>query len=80
MENGSQYSGSTVHTCMKVEPPIHRADRAASKVYFEHQNQINPSKVYLLFFKAIDLYEFDLLLDCDLSVETFAVLTKADKL
>ena len=77
MENGSQYSGSTVHTCMKVEPPI---QRAASKVYFEHQNQINPSKVYFLFFKAIDLYEFDLLLDCDLSVETFAVLTKADKL
>ena len=31
MENGSQYSGSTVHTCMKVEPPI---QRAASKVYF----------------------------------------------
>ena len=77
MENGSQYSGSTVHTCMKMEPPIHRA---ASKVYFENQNRINPSKVYVLFFKAIDLYEFDLLLDCDLSVETFAVLTKADKL
>ena len=30
MENCSQYSGSTIHTCMEVEPPIHRT---ASKVY-----------------------------------------------
>ena len=77
MENGSQYSGSTVHTCMKMEPPI---QRTASKVYFYDQNWINPSKVYFLFFKTIDLYKFDLLLDCDSSVETFAVLTKTDRL
>ena len=32
--NGSEYSGSTVHIYMNVEPPIHRA---ASKVYF-HSN------------------------------------------
>ena len=30
MENCSQYSGSTIHTCMEVEPLIHRT---ASKVY-----------------------------------------------
>ena len=32
--NGSEYSGSTFHIHMKVEPPLHRA---ASKVYF-HSN------------------------------------------
>ena len=32
--NGSEYSGSTVHIYMNVEPPIHRA---ASKVYFHFQ-------------------------------------------
>ena len=31
MENCSKYSGSTAHTCMKLEPPIHRT---AYKVYF----------------------------------------------
>ena len=30
MENCLQYSVSTIHTCMEVEPPIHRT---ASKVY-----------------------------------------------
>ena len=31
MENCSKYSASTIHTCMKVEPPIHGT---ASKVHF----------------------------------------------
>ena len=31
LENCSKYSGSTVHTFMKLEPPI---DRTAYKVYF----------------------------------------------
>ena len=52
MENCSQYSGSTIHTCMKVDPPIHRT---ATKVYFQHQSKINPFNVYFLFLKAIDL-------------------------
>ena len=31
MENCSKYSGSTTHTCMRVEPALHRT---ASKVCF----------------------------------------------
>ena len=36
-ENCSQYSGSTIHTCMKLEPPIHRTD---SKVYIFRRGHV----------------------------------------
>ena len=76
MESCSEYSGSTIHTCMKMEPPLFRT---ASKVYLPFK-VINPVKVYFKMNKAISCFQFDLLLNCDLSVETFAVLTKADRL
>ena len=76
MENCSEYSGSTIHTCsMKMEPPLLRT---ASKVYFPFK-VINPVKVYFKMNKAISCFQFDLLLNYDLTVETFAVLTKAVK-
>ena len=75
MESCSEYSGSTLHTCMKMEPPL---QRTASKVYFLFK-VLNPAKVNFMIM-AIFHFQFDLLLDYDLTVETFAVLTEAVKL
>ena len=42
MENCSKYSGSTVHTSMKLEPPLHRtASKVYSKSFFILKLQLN---------------------------------------
>ena len=76
--NCSQYPDSTIHTCMNVEPPI----QEQLLRFILNLTVTNPEKVYFTFFKIKSVYfiKFDLLLNFSLSVETFAVLTKADKL
>ena len=63
---------------MNVEPPI----QEQLLRFILNLTVTNPEKVYFTFFKIKTVYfiEFDLLLNFSLSVETFAVLTKADKL
>ena len=63
---------------MNVEPPI----QEQLLRFILNLTVTNPEKVYFTFFKikAVYFIEFDLLLNFSLSVETFAVLTKADKL
>ena len=63
---------------MNVEPPI----QEQLLRFILNLTVTNPEKVYFTFFKIKSVYfiKFDLLLNFSLSVETFAVLTKADKL
>ena len=63
---------------MNVEPPI----QEQLLRFILNLTVTNPEKVYFTFLKIKSVYfiKFDLLLNFSLSVETFAVLTKADKL
>ena len=61
---------------MKMEPPLWRA---ASKVYFSFQSDKSWEGLLLNDYGNFS-FQFDLLLNYDLVVETFVVLTKAAKL
>ena len=62
---------------MNVEPPI----QEQLLRFILNLTVTNPDKVYFNFFiRTVYFIKFDLLLNFSLSVETFAVLTKADKL